>query len=108
MKACMHERNHEPDRIDRLVQSGVDPSMFIRYIGVRNPYGYEINISHPQIYPVLEAFKKRRGIPVWVPLGDVGRMVFEEKIIEMISKKIAAAEAAQGEKKKKVPEQSAN
>lgn len=89
LKAVDKPLNFEPDRIDCLIAAGVDKTYFIRGLGIRNPYGYEINISHPRVAPLYEAFKKKRNIPYWCPLGDVQRMIFEERVFSMLSKRAA-------------------
>lgn len=85
--SAQEERKFEPDRIDLLILAGCDSSMFLRGLKLRNPYGYEINISHPVIAPMYEAFKRKRRIPPWCPLSDAQRMTFEELIFEMLTQK---------------------
>lgn len=43
-------------------------------------YGYEINITHPKIYPLYVRFKEWKSIPTWCPLSDNERFEFEEHI----------------------------
>lgn len=42
-----------------------------------NKYGYKINITHPDIKPLYQRFKKWKGIADWCPLSDAERLEFE-------------------------------
>lgn len=59
-----------------------NPSIFNR----NNPYGYRINVNHPSIRPLFEAYYKRIGVPFSIPLTHRQRMRFEEAVIELIEK----------------------
>lgn len=50
----------------------------------QNKYGYKINISHPQINPLYEAYKKKLGAII---LSDNERFEFERIIMKMIERK---------------------
>lgn len=47
----------------------------------QNEYGYRVDISHPQIKPLYERFKKWKGVPDWCPLSDDERKEFENYIL---------------------------
>lgn len=49
-----------------------------------NKYGYKININHPQIRPLYEAYKKKIGAMI---LSDDERFKFEYVIMKMIERK---------------------
>lgn len=49
-----------------------------------NKYGYRINITHPKILPLYEAYKKRKRAVI---LSDEERHEFEEIIFRMIEKR---------------------
>lgn len=46
-----------------------------------NPYGYQVDISHPDIQPLYWRYKKWKGIPRWCPLSDEERKEFEAYIL---------------------------
>ena len=46
-----------------------------------NPYGYQVDISHPDILPLYWRYKKWKGIPRWCPLSDEERKEFEAYIL---------------------------
>lgn len=48
-----------------------------------NKYGYKININHPEINPMYEAYKKRIGERI---LSDAQRLHFESLIFRMMDK----------------------
>lgn len=50
-----------------------DDRMFI----LSNPYGYVVNINHPDILPFYNEYKARKGIPVGGGLSDKERLAFE-------------------------------
>ena len=54
-----------------------------------NKYGYRINITHPKILPLYEAYKKRKRAVI---LSDNERLEFEGIIFEMIKRKEKAGE----------------
>lgn len=62
-----------------------------------NPYGYHINIAHPQIAPLFERFKRWKGIPRMNPLSDEERFEFEEYILDRNPHLRRALEAMQQE-----------
>lgn len=43
----------------------------------KNPYGYELNISHEKVNWLYRRYKKKHGIPPWCPLSDAERKDFE-------------------------------
>lgn len=45
-------------------------------------YGYQVDISSPEIKPLYERFKKWKGIPAWCPLSDKERLEFEGYILK--------------------------
>ena len=51
-----------------------------------NKYGYQIDISHPQIKPLYERFKKWKNVPRWCPLSDQERLEFESYILKKMEK----------------------
>lgn len=53
---------------------------------VDNPYGYKINVSHPQIRPLYERFKIWKGIPTNFPPSEDQREEFEEYILGKVRK----------------------
>lgn len=48
---------------------------------IPNPYGYQVDINHPDIRPVYEAFKSKKGIPYTTPLSHAERMEFEKEYL---------------------------
>ena len=50
----------------------------------QNKYGYKININHPKINPLYEAFKKKKKAII---LSDEERFEFENIIFKMIERK---------------------
>ncbi len=50
----------------------------------QNKYGYRINITHPQVRPLYEAYKKKIGTII---LSDEERFEFERIILKMIERK---------------------
>lgn len=49
-----------------------------------NKYGYKININHPQIRPLYEAYKKKTRAII---SSDTERINFENAILKMIERK---------------------
>ncbi|MCH4239500.1 MAG: hypothetical protein LKF71_04445 [Oscillospiraceae bacterium] len=52
-----------------------------------NPWGYQVNINHPQIRPIFERYLKQHGIPPWCPLSDAERREFEAAFMAGAEKK---------------------
>lgn len=50
----------------------------------QNKYNYKININHPKITPLYEAFKRKKNAVI---LSDNERFEFEEVIFKMIERK---------------------
>lgn len=48
----------------------------------RTPYGYKINISHPQIRPLYDRYLRKLGTPI---LSDGQRHQFEALIMHLIA-----------------------
>lgn len=48
-----------------------------------NKYGYRININHPKIRPIYDAYKKKVGALI---LSDEERFEFERIIFKMIER----------------------
>lgn len=48
-----------------------------------NKYGYKINVNHPKIRPLYEAYKKKIGAII---LSDKERFHFEYIIFQMIER----------------------
>ena len=46
-----------------------------------NNYGYQVDISDPQIKPLFERYMKWKGIPSWCPLSDKERLEFESYVL---------------------------
>lgn len=70
------------DTAMKLVGTKKNDSIFIE----NNPYGYQININHPDIRQFYEEYKKRLGIPSFIALSDVQRRKFESIIFKMIER----------------------
>lgn len=51
-----------------------------------NPYGYHVNINHPEVKPYYERFKKWKGIRIGAP-SDAERLEFEQYMIQYWRKK---------------------
>lgn len=49
-----------------------------------NPYGYKINVNHPQIRPLYERYKEKVGERI---LSDRQRRHFELMIFELIERR---------------------
>ncbi len=62
-----------------------------------NPYGYHINISHPQIAPLYARFRAWKKIPRMNPLSDEERFEFEGYILDRNPHLRRALEAMQRE-----------
>ncbi len=52
-----------------------------------NPWGYKVNINHPQIRPIFERYLRWHGIPLWCPLSDAERREFEAAFMAGAEKK---------------------
>ena len=46
-----------------------------------NPYGYCLNINHPEVYAAYAAYCRREGCPLIYPLTDAQRKAFEVQFI---------------------------
>lgn len=53
-----------------------------------NPWGYKVNINHPQVRPIFERYLKQQGIPPWCPLSDAERLQFEADFVAGVEKKV--------------------
>lgn len=47
-----------------------------------NEYGYQVDITHPEIKPLYDRFKKWKGVPDWCPLSDAERLEFKSYILK--------------------------
>lgn len=52
-----------------------------------NAYGYRVNISHKDIYPLYQRFRKKHNMPCWYAMGDDERLEFELAVIPHLEKK---------------------
>lgn len=52
-----------------------------------NPYGYRVNISHKDISPLYQRFRKKHNMPCWYAMGDDERLKFELAVIPYLEKK---------------------
>ena len=66
-------------RDNRIVESGkrLDNS----------PWGYQVNINHPEVRPFYERYKRWQGIPPNSPLSDAERFEFEKYYTNAVEKK---------------------
>lgn len=64
-----------------LTAERYDPTIFIRPGTIAEKYGYKINIHHPVIRPLYEAYKKKLGENI---LSDRQRWAFENMIISRL------------------------
>lgn len=64
----------------KMAQSKKNDSIFVE----GNPYGYRININHPQIKPFYEEYHRKIGVPLQIGLTKAQRLRFEAAIFEMI------------------------
>lgn len=62
----------------------VDKSIYTK----NNKYGCTININHPTIHKLYEAYLKKLDVPKYIGLTDQQRFEFEAKIGEMIRRRI--------------------
>ncbi|QNO17340.1 hypothetical protein [Caproicibacterium amylolyticum] len=46
-----------------------------------NPWGYQVNINHPQVRPIFDRYLNWRKIPPWCPLSDSERREFENYVL---------------------------
>ena len=51
-----------------------------------NRYGYRVNINHPKILPLYEAYHKHIGVPLHIHLTTPQRLRFEAIIFRMMQK----------------------
>lgn len=59
-------------------QSGMPEPIFIHHI---NPYGYRINVTHPDIIPLYTKWRIEHGESTHYPPSDKCRMEFEDALI---------------------------
>ena len=52
-----------------------------------NKYGYKINVNHPKITPLYEAYHRHIGHPLHIHLSHAQRMEFEMMVLKLIEKK---------------------
>jgi hypothetical protein len=52
-----------------------------------NSSGYKINVNHPKIKPLYEAYHKHIGHPLHIHLSHAQRMEFEMMVLRLIEKK---------------------
>lgn len=52
----------------------------------RRKCGYQINVNHPKIKPLLSAYHKKIGVPENIHLSGAQRHYFEMLIFKMIEK----------------------
>ena len=52
-----------------------------RVYNEKNPYGYCLNINHPEVYAAYEAYCREIGCPLIYPLTDAQRIEFEVRYI---------------------------
>lgn len=67
---------------ERLAKVNPDKDDSIFIFG--NKYGYKVNISHPEIKPLYERYKRKIGCNI---LSDNERFQFESIIIQMYANK---------------------
>ena len=53
-----------------------------------NPWGYQVNVNHPQVRPFYERYKTQKGIPKSCPLSDSERRQFEAAFLAGIERKV--------------------
>ncbi|MBP3327854.1 MAG: hypothetical protein J6L91_02990 [Clostridia bacterium] len=70
---------------DKVTVRPPDDRMFI----VSNPYGYVVNISNPQIQPLIQQFKRNNLIAVNDPFDVEQRADFERYIISLFPSEFA-------------------
>ena len=52
-----------------------------------NRYGYRININHPSIRPLYEAYHRRIGVPLHIHLTHIQRLQFDTLVHRMLEQK---------------------
>ena len=52
-----------------------------------NSSGYKINVNHPKITPLYEAYHRHVGVPLHIHLSHAQRMEFEMMVLRLIEKK---------------------
>lgn len=57
---------------------GMPIPIFIHHI---NPYGYRINVTHPDIIPLYTKWRLEHGESIYYPPSDKCRMEFEDALI---------------------------
>lgn len=61
-----------------------------------NPWGYQVNVNHPQVRPIYERYKRNYlHVPDWCPLSDAERRQFETEFLAGVERKVKR-EAKQG------------
>lgn len=53
----------------------------------QNSSGYRINVNHPKIKPLYEAYHRHVGVPLHIHLSHEQRMEFEMMVLRLIEKK---------------------
>ena len=54
-----------------------------------NPWGYQVNVNHPQVRPIYERYKRNYlHVPDWCPLSDAERRQFEAAFLAGVEKKV--------------------
>lgn len=54
---------------------------------VPNRYGYRVNINHPQVRPLYEAYHRHIGVPLHIHLTGKQRLHFEALLFRMIERR---------------------
>lgn len=52
-----------------------------------NAYGYRLNVSHPKILPLYEAYHRRIGVPLHIHLTHEHRLHFEQAVFNMMKRR---------------------
>lgn len=55
-----------------------------------NPYGYKLNVNHPEILPLFNRYKRWKGVPINEPISDSERLAFEALVIKSMGGKYNA------------------
>lgn len=61
-----------------------------------NPYGYQLNISHPMVRKLYFRYKDSKGIGHSIPLSDQERRDFEAEVIRWMERRKHGQETAKG------------
>ena len=61
-----------------------------------NPYGYQLNISHPLVRKLYFRYKDSKGIGHSIPLSDQERRDFEAEVIRWMERSKHGQETAKG------------